>query len=92
MAETKTEAPVESALDMVKEGLRETLGLTQAEVDELAVDALLGDLIDMDELDKIEFQMWIEERTKYTFEISDEEAGKLKTVGDWAKIIEARRR
>lgn len=90
MAETETKK--ESAIDLVKRGLRDTLGLTQEEIDELPTDAVLDDKVGMDELDKVEFQMWIEEETAYSFDISDDEAEKARTMGDWVKLIEAKRR
>lgn len=89
----KEEAKKESALDIVKEGLVETLGLTQAEVDELPIDAQLSEGRPMmDELDKVELTMWLEERINYSGEISDDEMEKAKTMADWVKLVEAKRK
>jgi len=89
MAEAKTETPKkEETLDLVKRGLRETIGLTQEEVDELPIDAVLDEKIGMDELDKVEFSMWIEEEIDRT--IGDEEEENAKTMGDWVKLVEAK--
>lgn len=91
MAEAKTETPKkEETLDLVKRGLRETIGLTQEEVDELPIDAVLDEKIGMDELDKVEFSMWIEEEIDRT--INDEEEENAKTMGDWVKLVEAKLR
>lgn len=91
MADTKTEKK-ESALDLIKEGLVEIVGVTKEEIDELPLDAVLDDKIGMDELDHVELTMWVEERVNYEFEIADDEAEKLKTLNDWVKLIEAKRR
>jgi len=92
MAEAPKQTQKETALDLVKRGLIETMGMRQEEADELPIDAVLDDRIGMDELDKVEFQMWIEEETGYSVELSDEEAELAKTVGDWVKLIEAKRK
>jgi|CXWL01.1.fsa_nt_gi acyl carrier protein len=91
MAEAKTETPKkEETLDLVKRGLRETIGLTQEEVDELPIDAVLDTKIGMDELDKVEFCMWVEEEIDR--QIGDEESENAKTLGDWVKLVEAKLR
>jgi acyl carrier protein len=83
----------ETALDIVKEGMIATLGLTRAEVDELPIDAQLSEGRSMmDELDKVELTMWIEERIGYSGEISDEEADKAQTMKDWVALVEAKRK
>lgn len=88
MAEAKTETPKETTLDLVKRGLGEIIGLTKEEVDELPIDAVLDDKIGMDELDKVEFSMWIEEEIDRV--INDEEEESAKTMGDWVKLVEAK--
>jgi len=87
------EAVKESALDIVKEGLQEILGLTKAEVDELPIDADLSEgRPTMDELDKVELTMWLEERIDYSGEISDDEMEEAKTMKDWVALVEAKRK
>jgi acyl carrier protein len=91
MAEATKETPKkEETLDLVKRGLKETIGLTQEEVDELPIDAVLDQKIGMDELDKVEFSMWIEEEIDRV--INDEEAENAKTMGDWVKLVDEKRR
>lgn len=90
MADTKVK---DSALDIVKDGLVETLGLTKAEVDAIAVDApLVNGKSMMDELDKIDLIMWIEERIDYSGDISDAEMDKANTIKDWVALVEAKRK
>jgi len=93
MADTATEKnKKESALDLIKEGLIAIVGIRKEEADELPLDAALDDKIGMDELDHVELTMWVEERVNYEFEIADDEAEKLKTLNDWVKLIEAKRK
>ena len=63
----------------------EKLGVDKAEV---APDAVFIDDLGADSLDLVELIMAMEE--EFGFEIADEEAEKLRTVGDVIKFIKAR--
>ena len=70
--------------DKVKKIIIEKLGCDEAKVVETA--SFVNDL-GADSLDVVEFVMEVEK--EFNVEIPDEEAGKLQTVGDAVKYIEA---
>ena len=70
--------------DKVKKIIIEKLGCDEAKVVESA--SFVNDL-GADSLDVVEFVMEVEK--EFNVEIPDEEAGKLQTVGDAVKYIEA---
>ena len=71
--------------DKVKSIIVEQLGVDEEEV---TPDASFVDDLGADSLDTVELVMALEE--EFNIEISDEEAEKIKTVGDAVKYIEAR--
>ena len=73
-----------TTFDKVKEIVVDKLGVEKTKVTETA--AFVSDL-GADSLDVVEFVMEVEKEFNIT--IPDEEAGKLETVGDAVKYIEA---
>jgi acyl carrier protein len=72
-----------SVFDEVKEIIVEQIGCDESQVTE---DASFIDDLGADSLDIVEIMMALEE--KYDVEIPDEDAEKIKTVGDAVKYIE----
>ena len=73
-----------STFEQVKQIVAEKLGVDEAKVTEAA--AFVNDL-GADSLDVVEFVMEVEK--KFNITIPDEDAGKLITVGDAVKYIDA---
>ncbi len=73
-----------TTFEKVKKIVAEKLGVDEAKVTEKA--AFINDL-GADSLDVVEFVMEVEKEFNIT--IPDEEAGKMATVGDAVKFIEA---
>jgi acyl carrier protein len=78
MAET-----TETTFDKVKKIIVEQLGVDEAEV---TPEASITDDLGADSLDQVELVMAFE--TEFNIDIPDEEAEKIKTVGDAVKKIE----
>lgn len=73
-----------STFEQVKEIVAQKLGVKEADITESA--AFVNDL-GADSLDVVEFVMEVEK--KFNITIPDEDAGKLITVGDAVKYIDA---
>ena len=69
--------------EKVKEILAETSGIEPSDIE---MGSELENDLGLDSLDSVELMMSLEE--EYNFEISDEEAVKLKTTGDVIAFIE----
>jgi acyl carrier protein len=78
MAET-----TDTTFDKVKKIIVEQLGVDEAEV---TMEASITDDLGADSLDQVELVMAFE--TEFNIDIPDEEAEKIKTVGDAVKKIE----
>lgn len=76
-----------TTFDKVKKIVSEKLGVPEAKVEEKS--AFVNDL-GADSLDVVEFVMEVEKEFNIT--IPDEEATKLKTVGDAVKYIDANKK
>lgn len=72
-----------SVFDKVKKTIVEQLGV---EEDEVTLDASITDDLGADSLDQVELVMALE--TEFNLDIPDEDAEKIKTVGDAVKYIE----
>ncbi len=72
-----------TALDEVKKILADQLSL---KVDEISADSKIVDDLGADSLDVVELLMILEDKKGIV--VSDDEAAKLKTVGDVARIVE----
>ena len=73
----------QSAFDKVKKTIVEQLGVEENEV---TMDASITDDLGADSLDQVELVMALE--TEFNLDIPDEEAEKIKTVGDAVRYIE----
>src|ERR1022692_3068328 len=73
-----------SVFDKVKKCIVEQLGVDEEEV---TMDASITDDLGADSLDQVELVMALE--TEFNLDIPDEEAEKIKTVGDAVKYIES---
>jgi acyl carrier protein len=69
----------------IKEFLLEALPLTE---DKITLEARFQEDLEADSLDLVELIMTLEE--KYSIKISDEEAAKIKTVGDAVDFVASR--
>ena len=69
--------------EKVKKTIVEQLGVEESEV---TMDASITDDLGADSLDQVELVMALE--TEFNLDIPDEEAEKIKTVGDAVKYIE----
>jgi acyl carrier protein len=69
--------------DTVKKCIVEQLGVDE---DEVTLDASITDDLGADSLDQVELVMALE--TEFNLDIPDEEAEKIKTVGDAVRYIE----
>jgi len=72
-----------SVFDKVKKCIVEQLGVDE---DEVTLDASITDDLGADSLDQVELVMALE--TEFNLDIPDEEAEKIKTVGDAVRYIE----
>jgi acyl carrier protein len=72
-----------SVFDKVKKCIVEQLGVDEGEV---TLDASITDDLGADSLDQVELVMALE--TEFNLDIPDEEAEKIKTVGDAVRYIE----
>jgi len=72
-----------SVFEKVKKTIFEQLGVDE---DEVTVDASITDDLGADSLDQVELVMALE--TEFNLDIPDEEAEKIKTVGDAVRYIE----
>ncbi|HLN47528.1 MAG TPA: acyl carrier protein [Magnetospirillaceae bacterium] len=72
-----------SVFEKVKKTIVEQLGVEESEV---TMDASITDDLGADSLDQVELVMALE--TEFNLDIPDEEAEKIKTVGDAVKYIE----
>ncbi|TAM58939.1 acyl carrier protein [bacterium] len=72
-----------STFDKVKKIIVEQLGVDE---DEVTLEASITDDLGADSLDQVELVMAFE--TEFSIDIPDEEAEKIKTVGDAVKRIE----
>ncbi|MBV8366632.1 MAG: acyl carrier protein [Candidatus Eremiobacteraeota bacterium] len=72
-----------SVFDKVKKTIVEQLGVEENEV---TMDASITDDLGADSLDQVELVMALE--TEFNLDIPDEEAEKIKTVGDAVRYIE----
>ncbi|MBV8082134.1 MAG: acyl carrier protein [Candidatus Eremiobacteraeota bacterium] len=72
-----------SVFEKVKKTIVEQLGVEENEV---TMDASITDDLGADSLDQVELVMALE--TEFNLDIPDEEAEKIKTVGDAVKYIE----
>ena len=72
-----------SVFEKVKKSIVEQLGVEESEV---TMDASITDDLGADSLDQVELVMALE--TEFNLDIPDEEAEKIKTVGDAVKYIE----
>ncbi|HXM19523.1 MAG TPA: acyl carrier protein [Candidatus Tumulicola sp.] len=72
-----------SVFEKVKKTIVEQLGVDE---DEVTVDASITDDLGADSLDQVELVMALE--TEFNLDIPDEEAEKIKTVGDAVRYIE----
>ncbi|TAM74252.1 acyl carrier protein [bacterium] len=72
-----------STFDKVKKIIVEQLGVDE---DEVTLEASITDDLGADSLDQVELVMAFE--TEFNIDIPDEEAEKIKTVGDAVKRIE----
>ena len=72
-----------SVFDKVKKTIVEQLGVDE---DEVTVDASITDDLGADSLDQVELVMALE--TEFNLDIPDEDAEKIKTVGDAVRYIE----
>ena len=72
-----------SVFDKVKKCIVEQLGVDE---DEVTLDASITDDLGADSLDQVELVMALE--TEFNLDIPDEEAEKIKTVGDAVKRVE----
>lgn len=72
-----------SVFEKVKKTIVEQLGVDEGEV---TVDASITDDLGADSLDQVELVMALE--TEFNLDIPDEEAEKIKTVGDAVRYIE----
>ena len=68
--------------EKIKEILAEQLGVSE---DEIEMDSSLTDDLGADSLDLVELEMALEQ--EFDLEISDEEAEKIKTVGDAVNFV-----
>lgn len=73
----------QSAFEKVKKTIVEQLGVEENEV---TMDASITDDLGADSLDQVELVMALE--TEFNLDIPDEEAEKIKTVGDAVRYIE----
>jgi acyl carrier protein len=73
-----------SVYDKVKKTIVEQLGVDEEEV---TMDKSITDDFGADSLDQVELVMALE--TEFNLDIPDEEAEKIKTVGDAVRYIEA---
>ena len=73
-----------SVFDKVKKCIVEQLGVDE---DEVTLDASITDDLGADSLDQVELVMAFE--TEFNIDIPDEEAEKIKTVGDAVAKIDA---
>jgi acyl carrier protein len=76
-----------TTFDQVKEIIKDKLGVADDKITEKA--AFVNDL-GADSLDVVEFVMAVEE--KFGITIPDEDAGKMATVGDAVKYIDAHKK
>lgn len=72
-----------SVFDKVKKVIVEQLGVDESEV---TPDASITDDLGADSLDQVELVMALE--TEFNLDIPDEEAEKIKTVGDAVRYVE----
>lgn len=72
-----------SVFDKVKKTIVEQLGVDE---DEVTLDASITDDLGADSLDQVELVMALE--TEFNLDIPDEDAEKIKTVGDAVRYIE----
>jgi acyl carrier protein len=72
-----------SVFEKVKKTIVEQLGVDE---DEVTLDASITDDLGADSLDQVELVMALE--TEFNLDIPDEEAEKIKTVGDAVRYIE----
>jgi acyl carrier protein len=72
-----------SVFEKVKKTIVEQLGVEESEV---TMDASITDDLGADSLDQVELVMALE--TEFNLDIPDEEAEKIKSVGDAVKYIE----
>jgi len=73
----------QSVFEKVKKTIVEQLGVEENEV---TMDASITDDLGADSLDQVELVMALE--TEFNLDIPDEEAEKIKTVGDAVRYIE----
>ena len=73
-----------AVFEKVKKTIVEQLGVEESEV---TMDASITDDLGADSLDQVELVMALE--TEFNLDIPDEEAEKIKTVGDAVKYIES---
>ena len=76
-------ADTQTTFDKVKKIIVEQLGVDEAEV---TMEASITDDLGADSLDQVELVMAFE--TEFNIDIPDEEAEKIKTVGDAVRKIE----
>jgi len=80
---TEVNTNLMSVFEKVKKTIVEQLGVEENEV---TMDASITDDLGADSLDQVELVMALE--TEFNLDIPDEEAEKIKTVGDAVKYIE----